>query len=107
MSGKNKCKILRQIRQQIASENDIPFVTAECQYQGECSGTCPRCEAELQYLENELKKRQRLGKAVAIAGIAATLAVSAVSCKQVVADKIEDLMSEYMYQGAISAPDLG
>ena len=48
MSGKNKCKILKEIRQKIADENDIPFVTAECQFQGECSGTCPKCEAELQ-----------------------------------------------------------
>ena len=61
MSGKNKCKILKEIRQKIADENDIAYVTSECKYQGECSGTCPRCEAELQYLENELKKRQQKG----------------------------------------------
>lgn len=47
MSGKSKCKILKQIRQQIAAENNIEFVTAECRFQGECAGTCPKCEAEV------------------------------------------------------------
>ena len=48
MLGKQKCRILKQIRQRIADENDIPYVTRECTFQGECRGTCPRCESELQ-----------------------------------------------------------
>jgi len=80
MNGKSKCKILKQIRQKIADENDIAYVTSECQYQGECSGTCPKCEAEVRYLEQELEKRRRLGKAIAVAGIAATLVVSSAGC---------------------------
>ena len=68
MNGKNKCKILKDIRRQIAQDNDIEFITSECKYQGECTGTCPKCEAELRYLENELRKRQKLGKGIAIAG---------------------------------------
>ena len=50
MKGKNKCKILKEIRQKIADENDIPYVTRECTYRGDCKGTCPKCEAELLYL---------------------------------------------------------
>ena len=80
MSGKSKCKILKQIRQQIAAENDIEFITSECKFQGECSGTCPKCEAEVRYLEQELQKRRQAGKAVAVAGIAAALIVSASGC---------------------------
>lgn len=80
MKGKNKCKILKQIRQQIADENDIPYVTRECSYQGECSGTCPKCEAELRYLEQELEKRRRLGKAVTVAALAATISIGASGC---------------------------
>ena len=45
MRGKDKCKILKEIRQRIADENDIPYVTRECSYQGECTGTCPRRKA--------------------------------------------------------------
>ena len=47
MRGKQKCKILKEIRQRIADENDIPFVTRECSFQGECTGTCPRCESDI------------------------------------------------------------
>ena len=82
MSGKSKCKILKQIRQQIAAENDIEFITSECKFQGECSGTCPKCEAEVRYLEQELQKRRQAGKAVAVAGIAAALIVSAPGCAE-------------------------
>ena len=76
MRGKNKCKILKEIRQKIADENDIPYVTRECSYHGDCSGTCPKCEAELRYLEQELEKRRAMGKAVAVAAIAASLTLN-------------------------------
>lgn len=80
MRGKNKCKILKQIRQKIADENEIPYVTQECSYQGECSGTCPKCEAELRYLEQQLERRKKLGKTVTVAALAATMVVSATAC---------------------------
>ncbi|MBR0501923.1 MAG: carboxypeptidase-like regulatory domain-containing protein [Paludibacteraceae bacterium] len=71
--GKETCKILKQIRQNIASENDIPLVVEECHYKGECRGTCPRCEAELEYLERELMKRRSMGKKLVLAGLSAGL----------------------------------
>lgn len=80
MTGKNKCKILKDIRRKIAEDNDISFVTSECRFQGECSGTCPKCEAELRYLEQELRARQKAGKAIAVAGIAAALVVGSTGC---------------------------
>ena len=80
MNGKSKCKILKDIRRQIAQDNDIDFVTTECKYQGDCSGTCPKCEAEVRYLEQELEKKQAAGKAIAVAGIAATLVFNAAGC---------------------------
>ena len=80
MKGKNKCKILKEIRQRIADENDIPYVTRECSYQGDCKGSCPKCEAELRYLEQELEKRRSLGKTVAVAAVAAGLSLSLTVC---------------------------
>ena len=80
MKGKNKCKILKQIRQRIADENDIPLVTQECSYQGECSGTCPKCEQELRYLEQQLARRQTLGKRVTVTALAAGLLASLTGC---------------------------
>lgn len=80
MKGKSKCKILKQIRQKIADENDIPLVTQECGYQGECSGTCPKCEQELRYLEQQLARRQALGKRVTVTALAAGLLASLTGC---------------------------
>ena len=69
--GKQTCKILKEIRRQIAEANGIEFVTSECRYKGDCLGTCPKCEAEVRYLEQQLRSRQRMGKAIALAGISA------------------------------------
>ena len=69
--GKQTCKILKEIRRQIAEANDIEFVTSECRYKGDCLGTCPKCEAEVRYLEQQLRARQLMGKAVVLAGISA------------------------------------
>ena len=69
--GKQTCKILKEIRRQIAEANDIEFVTSECRYKGDCLGTCPKCEAEVRYLEQQLHSRQLMGKAVVLAGLSA------------------------------------
>ena len=69
--GKQTCKILKEIRRQIAEANGIEFATSECRYKGDCLGTCPKCEAEVRYLEQQLRTRSLAGKAVALAGISA------------------------------------
>ena len=84
MKGKSKCKRLKDIRKQIAKENDIEFITSECKYQGDCLGTCPKCEAEVRYLEEELKKRKQAGKKIAVAGIAAAFTLTATSCNELI-----------------------
>ncbi len=80
MKGKQTCKILKEIRKQIAAENDIKLVIEECTYQGDCLGTCPKCEAEVRYLERELEKRQRMGKAAVFAGMSIGTLFAATSC---------------------------
>ena len=78
--GKQTCKILKEIRKQIAAENDIELITSECTHKGDCAGTCPKCEAEVRYLECELEKRQRLGKAAVFAGMTIGTAITAAGC---------------------------
>ena len=86
-NGKSICKELKAIRKRVADENGIPLelpwategsqrpqIGDECQYDGPCDGTCPRCEAEVRYLEHELQRRMALGKAAAVAGVAMSLA---------------------------------
>lgn len=71
--GKQTCKILKDIRRQIAEANDIEFITSECQYQGDCLGTCLKCESEVHYLEQQLERKRMAGKAIALLGISAGL----------------------------------
>lgn len=75
MNGKAKCNALKEVRKMIADSNDIEYQIQECSHQGDCLGTCPKCEAEVRYLESEIRKRQALGKKVVIAGLAAGLSV--------------------------------
>jgi TonB family protein len=72
--GKVICKELKELRRKIAEENDIPLEIKECTYEGPCRGTCPRCEAEVRYLENSLANRLRMGKVATVAGLALGLA---------------------------------
>lgn len=79
--GKRKCEILKTIRCQVAKKNGIPYTYTECTYQGECRGTCPKCEEELRYLNRELEKIKQSGKQVAVAGVAtAVIATTTVGC---------------------------
>ena len=81
--GKNICNQLKEVRKRIAEENDIPLEIEECTYKGECRGTCPRCEAEVRYLENALADRLRLGKVATVAGLALGLAATAAQATEV------------------------
>ena len=71
VKGKSTCKLLKDIRQQIADANGISYQPKECHHKGDCAGTCPACEAEIRYLEHELKARKGNGFGMKVAGIAA------------------------------------
>ena len=71
VKGKSTCKLLKDIRQQIADANGISYQPIECHHKGDCAGTCPACEEEIRYLEGELKARKGNGFGMKVAGIAA------------------------------------
>ena len=71
VKGKSTCKLLKDIRQQIADANGISYQPKECHHKGDCAGTCPACEEEIRYLEHELKARKGNGFGMKVAGIAA------------------------------------
>lgn len=73
VKGKTTCKTLKAIRRQIAEANDIKYEPRECHYDGPCLGTCPACEAEVRYLEQQLGLRRQLGRAVSLIGVSAGL----------------------------------
>ena len=86
MQGKQKCNILREIRRKIAAENGIPFRSKDCTHTGECSGTCPYCESEVRYLEEQLKKKAALGKQLRIAAVCVGMTAVVSGCT--VIDKV-------------------
>ena len=71
VKGRRTCKLLKDIRQQIADANGISYQPKECHHKGDCAGTCPACEEEIRYLERELKARKGNGFGMKVAGIAA------------------------------------
>lgn len=84
--GKKVCQSLKVVRKQIADANEIPYEITECKHEGNCSGTCPKCESDVRYIENQLSLRRAAGKAVSLVGlslgISAIFATTAISCKQ-------------------------
>lgn len=73
--------MLKAVRLEIAKANDIKYEPRECHHEGPCAGTCPACEAEVKYLEQQLQMRRVLGRAVVLTGIAAGL-TSLTACGQ-------------------------
>ena len=65
-NGRVTCEILKQIRADIAKANQINYAPEVCSFKGECAGTCPKCEEELQFLELQLIKKRRVNNPVAI-----------------------------------------
>ena len=102
--GKQTCRILREIRRQIAEANEIDLITQECRYKGDCSGTCPKCESEVRWLERQLQARALAGKAVAVAGISAGLFMS--GCGSSVAAKSSDTLPDSIEKSVTSSENL-
>ena len=74
--GKKTCETLKSIRKQIADANEIPYEPRVCTHEGDCKGTCPACESEMRYIENQLNIRKMAGKAVKIVGLATVMTMA-------------------------------
>ena len=117
VKGKSTCKTLKAIRKQIAEANDIKYEPHECHYDGPCLGTCPACEAEVRYLENQLGLRRRLGRAVSLIGISAGLfsachtsterveALGPSSLKGMMPAEVKEAEQEVMVVGKVAVPE--
>ena len=80
--GKAQCELLKEIRSQIAIQNGIQYETSECGFEGDCKGTCPKCETELKFIEQQLIKRKKSGKSILISGITAGIITTMMSSCQ-------------------------
>ena len=64
------CNILKEVRRRTAEANGIEYTPSTCNHRGDCMGTCPTCEAEVQYLEHELEKKKQEKEEVNIVRVA-------------------------------------
>ena len=102
MRGKDKCIALKELRKRIAEENDIAYAVSECTFQGECKGSCPKCEAELRYLERELEVRRTMGKTVALVGLGVGLSTMTTGCLAVdIAENVVDRAASVVGTGIL------
>lgn len=74
MTGREKCNKLKRIRAALASKLGIDLHQVECTFEGECTGTCPKCKQEEDVLNAAI-----LHKGAAVAG-AMMLATSMTAC---------------------------
>ena len=72
MTGKEKCNILKAIRNEIAILNGIDCVSRECDFEGECLGFCPECDGEVRFLENALMEKAKNGMEINLESLANT-----------------------------------
>ena len=87
---KSICNTLKQIRLDIARANGIDYVPAPCNHEGDCAGTCPACESEVEFLEKEISRKRSFGKAVLIAGVGLTSLAAMASMPSKTAIPIEN-----------------
>lgn len=102
--------MLKDIRRKIAEDNDINIVVSECKYQGDCKGTCPKCEAELAELERKLRnKKLVVGAAVTTGVVAATVGVGVIVSNHIKEQQIsgdEEIVTEAELMGAETIYDI-
>ena len=92
--GRNTCNQLKAVRKKIAEANGIDYCPHECTFEGECIGTCPACEGEMRYIESELRRRQRLGKKIAVVGLAMGLSATPALAQEPAATIPEECINE-------------
>ena len=55
--GKDKCELLKNIRTYIAEKYGLDYLPSECKHEGDCQGTCPKCDAELIDIQKQLDSK--------------------------------------------------
>ena len=94
------CNTLKEVRKQVAKANDIKYAPTECHHEGDCAGTCPKCESEVRWLEQQLQLRRQLGKAVAVVGVSMGLAALTACESQLVEMNTDSNISSVLNQSA-------
>lgn len=60
MTDKEKCNQLKAVRKDIADKLGIDLNQQNCEYDGDCDATCPKCEQEEMILNEALSGGKRV-----------------------------------------------
>ena len=86
-AGRRKCSALKEVRARLADVLGVELNQRECSFEGECSGTCPKCRQEEGILNKAL-----LSKGLLAAG-AVGVAVGLTGCS------MKDFNPKYLMVG--------
>ncbi len=70
MTNKEKCRELKSIRKKMAEKLGVELNQTECTYEGECRGTCPKCQSEEKKLNRVLLSGAVAATVIALSGCA-------------------------------------
>ena len=57
MTGRERCRLMKELRRTYADAEGLDIVISDCSYTGECTGTCPSCEAEMRAMARLLERK--------------------------------------------------
>ncbi len=57
MTGREKCRILKDMRRAYIKAEELDLTIADCDFPGDCPGTCPSCEAEMRTISRLLASK--------------------------------------------------
>jgi hypothetical protein len=97
MGSKERCNTLKAIRKGLADKLGIDLHQSECTFEGECSGTCPKCAHEEKILNSALLKKG----AIALSAVTLTTALAGCTPQDVMGDV------QIIDQPQVEAPDDG
>jgi len=95
MTGKEKCRQLKELRREIANKNGVRLrPVPECTYEGECPGFCPMCDAELKELDEALSALEGAGKNIDFSGTKLEQALAQISSRNLETEQLSPDISD-------------
>ena len=101
MTHREKCEQLKALRKEMADKVGVDLHQTVCTYEGECSGTCPKCAKEESILNKIL-----LSSKLALAGVAMG-ATALTGCGTNNLDEADNPKDEYLQRRADRAEEKG
>lgn len=93
---RKKCDHLKQVRKNVADSLGIDLKQTVCTYEGDCKGTCPKCEYEEKVLSKALLKST---------AVVASAALMLTACGNLEGDVEVGGYEDEMIDGGMTGPE--